>query len=1686
MPREDAAQFNGTLKTATYPNKYNAVIPAEGPFYRIGLKLTVKDATVSGGKRTLIEGLDYYLGYYFKELAEAEQDQIYGGFILLTATEVEYEILSVGRQYRIPQSEIGKYLVRTDLKDPRNVDWSELMKYAPVISPIDPPENIEEAILRDEVVKALEDIRLGIIERASELDTAFTELTDMIYQNGNTVFDQGMYQHHLKSNAHGYTTSDIGALPVVGKAVDATKAFGRTLAELVTAMSNTGISQAHVDLLMDNTLGDLLGRLRVLNNDAITFQTSAGHLISMKGEKFIITSPKPLLLKADQDNNEPGLAVETSAGLNTLWVHSGKAGDKWGDYDMGVLAPVYNSVYLVTPDMVGMYLTSVKLLPANAYFKSSDTLKIYGSGKDTNRVYMNVELPTATETVAGLFSITNISNSAATGAAISQKAVNDLKNKLDLYVDDTYTINGKKFVKDSSGNQKLTLIKTDFGIDKMDNTTPLEKPVTKALATSLTGKSKADHTHTINDLDNVPYGSTTGSGLLKIWDAIDTTDDKVVTSRQGFLLDQKIDTLSDKINTLLPAWTVGGARYGNDSFLPIPTVSNFAGFGYNRAQPWGAARYERGNVYLLRNGTDGPDATRRVYYWYAPVDGSNKMNTVYPTAFPYHPDGMSKFPGVTLIRVIVASADVGLFEGSDGAKYLVLFNGTMDYAKHSEVFKVTFPDLGRTTGDPMTFDNLYSYVTVTLTKGSVVFMATHVTSDSFKVGGWKLALKSLTGSALLSFGVLALKWANMNGDMAQIVEDGAPELDNPSTKRLAYLTTAGSTAWPRSRTPVNYRPSIYSAAKINTLRVRAEMHGYFANHTGVAWSDCWSVVYNVDVDTGTLTVENPLFPVAITENKLEFPNGTAYGAVAERNTGVARFNVLFAASDFLINSFVGVYDNNAGYLSITPLNGEEFYDALGKNVSLKESSNKQVVGAVGSVYKQYMRGVVHLGGSERTMLLRFLNSSTAISMRYDLSNKYFPDAVGYGPDNLRTSVDYNVYKEFLLTPNVWKDNKLYMNGRIITAAGSYPYKNIDGTTTFSADRITVTDAIWSSLESAISAAVPLWSDAETIDKQFSVHTFDIGGLNAAFLVASYRTWENTDRVRAFIRTTAWKIPMSVNNGNVSFGTSNWTVVLPEWYDGEAAISLGYDQSVNSKLITRDDGYVVQLGTMYRSGVIGDSRWRTGLFSCDAAFANWTTAMRQGNPGVAEVDIFLQPETGYIGYTKWLYLGLYLAADIYQNLSRTFATGTPVETFLGGVKTAEGWNLYITEEELLAFGSARYKVPTFSADIRDLYPTNYKNRTLYMHAALVNGQPVYQLLEEPMPDTDTRLYIGYMTSDSERITFSNFDRVKRLGSVKQLEEHAAVAYRHDVSAARDSRIGSMGQLKKEALTEPGGSIAGYADGQLMASAIARQKRPALPIQQRFGGIQSIDWIKYSNYAERFWIQHPTITAAVSADNSAAAAKNMIWVGVDAMPVISGDTYYPEIRLRFNVPGSVGDPAKDLLFRFAFFNGTGNINANVAVDDGTTGKSISVTHKDNAVEESTITLAAGVPAVLRVTQNVPASALANMKGRFMAVQIIDPSTGDVIRQADENTPFSVTSYKCMNVAGSVRGARELVFTDLPSSPVVVVHAANEGINPPFIADYDATTKTLKLTVAWFYGDGITRVTLTELQVNLMFTS
>jgi len=1727
MPREDAAQFNGTLKTATYPNKYNAVIPAEGPFYRIGLKLTVKDATAPGGKRTLIEGLDYYLGYYFKELAEAEQDQIYGGFILLTATEVDYEILSVGRQYRLPQSEIGKYLVRTDLKDPRNVDWSELMKYAPVISPIDPPENIEEAILRDEVVKAIEDIRVGILARASDLDTAFTELTDMIYQNGNTVFEQEMYQHHLKSNAHGYTTTDVGALPVVGKAVDATRAFGRTLAELVNLMSTSGISQAHVDLLMDNTLGDLLGRLRVLNNDAITFQTTAGHLISLKGEKFIITSPKPLVLKADQDNNDTGIGVEFSAGLNTLWVHSGKAGDKWGGYSMDVLAPVFNSVFLVTPEMVGMYLTAVKLLPANAYFKSSDTLKIYGSGKQTNPVYMNVELPTATNAVAGLFSITNISNSVATGAAISQKAVTDLKAKLDLYVDDTYSINGKRFVKDASGNQVLTLTKADFGVDKMDNTTPLEKPVTKALTAALATKAKSDHTHTIADLDNVPYGSTTASGLLKIWDAIDTTDDKVVTSRQGFLLDQKIDQLSDKINTLLPAWTVPGAKFGNGGFLPIPAMGNYSGFTKNQTYQKGLIGYQQGRLYSLRNGSNGIAGSEAIYYAYADITNDQKLTNVQQTSVKYMPAGMSKFPGVSLVAILITGTDGAVCLGSDGKRYLVLFNGSMDHAKHTAVSQVNFPDYRNGNGTDVTTAEFVPNVSTDdiVAVGTNVFLLRNVlTNAQYSVAAWKLKAADVANATVMFERVILTGENGMSGDNLMI-RYGQKTAASQTGPFVTYLTPEAAAKWVNATNFV-HGPEANHMYGVSEGKVRV-------NHTPTMWFAApngdvlnfsqWQTSFVLDTEANTVTLECPQrFPLVADVTTVKYADGTFDGFTQGKWHGGVANNRTFATvvNDVVVSQWLAGDADQMPGIAIRPAKGKSLYDFLRYDYTAFADATQNSAATLnqgrGSVYSTGMSYPLGLGGSN-LLWLSDPRTRTAIEVEVDPNKPYnVAGYSGYGPDNARRVVDSTLYEQLsniplMLTPS---QGVGVLNGWYCTGPESFPYKNVPGNFALAADRLNLTQTEWNKMKQSILDGAPTGAAngyaSEYINAAnqagkalFAVWFMGIGTAHPLTLiqVSAQRVVNNVNILDVYYFT----MTPTISGGNVSFPTA--AVNLLDFFNnldyglnyamlGE--ITGGKTKRVGQPIMASTNGTDFAIWLPYTLGLrlIGDLASVGYAAGLRYSSGTWTkvagkTALRRMAPSHTPESVV------YMGAGSWNSV-----ARIYSKADRVFCSGdaytlanfvadptfvttaSPQAVILAGVETAEGWILYLTEEVELSFGSASYTLPTWSIDLSDAYPTAHANRTFYLHAQVVNGTASYLMDTVRHPDTDSLLYVGWVTTDANRITGQDIQQVKRLGQVKQLEEHAGVAYRHDVSAARESRVGSMGLLKRVALSTPGLGVAGYADGQELYKGIERQLRSALPIQKRFAGFAVTKWEHFQNVARRFWLKNPTETAAVSGDNAKAASFNMKWIGAQMSPVVSGETYTAVAQLRFTVPGNVGDASKMISQRYAVPNGISSFK--YCLNSAATSQSSEMTFNtgNDLVNIVGSGLAAGMEYVMHMSVQLTAAQYQSLGNKILSMQVVEDATGTVFRQTDVDTPFLIYASSELNGGGVVRVARELVIPNLPSEPAVVIHAGNDGLNPPYQASYDAGTLTL--SVACEYAAGGALVDLDEIQVNLMFKS
>ena len=1728
MPREDAALFNGTLNTSTYPNRFNVVIPPEGPFYRIGLKLTVADESAAGGRRTLIEGLDYYLGYYFKELAEAEQDQIYGGFMLLTATEVEYEILGVARQYRIPQSEIGKYLVRTDLKDPRNVDWSELMAYAPVIQPIDPPANLEEALLRDEVVKALDDIRKKIIKRSTELDAAFSEVTNLIYENGKKVFDEELYQHHLNPNVHNYTTEDIGALPVLGRAVDATKAFNRTLDELATLMGSAGIEQSDVDQLMGRTLGTVYGRWRATNGKELAFKTAGGHVISIRNDKWLITSPQPLVIKADQDNNESGLAVEFSAGLNTLWVHSGSEQD--------VLAPVYNSVYLVTPDMVNMYLTSVTLLEANAYFSSSDTVKAYGTSKQSNPLTLNANIPTASESVYGLFSITNIATSAALGTAISQKAVTELKDRLDLYVDDDYTINGKGFVK-TGENMVLTLTKTDFGVDKMDNTSPANKPVTKALTNVLKNKALSNHTHVFGDLDNVPIGSATVDGLLQLWDAIDATNDKAVTSRQGWLFAKEIKKVTDKLNTILPAWTVGGAKFGNKNFLPIPALGNYSGFTKNQSYQKGIVGYQQGKVYSLRNGSNGIDGTEAIFYAYADINTSNAFVNPQQTSVKYHPAGLSKYPGVTLKAILVGGQEAIICLGSDNNRYLVLFNGSMDHAKHTVVCQVTMPNYrdGNPSGsNEIPWNPRPESDDVILVDDFVYILRSTVNNSAYAVAAWRLRIADISTNTTLAF-----ERVTLTGEMGQFGDNlciriGQKTEESQTGQFFTYFTPEGRAKWTNGHNFVHGPECNHACAvRDGVIRVNHTPTIWFAANDGSQLNfKIWSTSFLLDTTTGKVTLECPeRFPIKVDATQLTFANGPAVFLNNWKWGGGQANNRCFATyakpngTGMMLSCWQINDKDQMPNISIKGTQGKELFDYL----RFDNPDNPSGTGTFtldkgrGSIYTIGLTHPVGIGGSNKVWLSNPRNRYT-IEVEVDPNTPYnVPGYGGYGPNNNRREVDATLYEQLscmaaCMTP---EERHGQLNGWYLTKAETFPYRNIYGNFALSSERLTLEEADRQKMIRMIVDGAPSGEANGYANERISAAHQTGNALFALWMlgintvcefdllqVSCMKTLSNGRRI---LDIYYFMVSPSKENGYLRFNSATFKLV--DWFlDKDYGLSY---QSLNEEagnktrrvgqpIFASADGVNFGIWLPYTLTIrnIGDlnALGYAAKYTFDPG-SGWTRVA--GKSQLRQMAPAHNPESGcFMGAGSWDKMALiyskadrvfcsgnaYTAAEFVNDT--TFSTGGQA-VIISGVETAEGWILYLTEEVKLDFGSSSYTLPTWSVDLSDQFPSNHANQTFYVHGEVVGSTAQYQIGLEQLPDTATRLFVGTVTTDSKRIIDINIDKVKRLGRVRELEEHAAVIDQHDVAAAFDRKTGPLQTLVNQPLKAPAASTvkgSGYVDAQKWNSLSALTYKPGIPIQETYAGYKSVSRVAYENVADQFWQKAvaANIASATSAENSQAASANMKWIGGYSKPT-PGDYAYIALSLRVQVPGNPGTANRALKLRLAAPTGITSVKYAINQAGGTmTEQSVTLT-TNQYLEKQHTGFRPAEEVRVHVTVVIPRTEYESYRTKFVAVQLIDVETNTTIKQADIDTPFMVyTGTELGAQSGLVYKAAKGAFDNLPKEPKLIVLDGQTGTRPPVRTSYANGTLTVYVATTYDAVNPAQTRDIDKLQFNLMFTS
>lgn len=557
---------NETHNLFNTTNRWRCIIPLWAPFFHESLEVELvnKDGSIT----PLREGLDFYLGHYSEEVNRLTRRRVYGSIMLIQPAEgsVRFKTYeTVGGAFNVRSKDIIDYLATSPLPDPRNEDWEAVMKVVRPVDPINRPVNLPEAIAKDPVTKSLK----GLVDKLNALNTQeaaqFAAVFNRIKSLSTKVIDYDLTTHRFRRDGHHLTYQQLSALGKDEVAVNALRAYGRTLAELIALIKSMGIQQSNVDQYYDLLGGVFQGRLSFTDGVTCLIQNEAGtSIVDFNGGHIKILAERSVRIGVDTDANEQDVGLLSNAGNNFLSVHSDKAlkSDQ---------SAKFNGYYLIHVGNINEFMETVgditgSKLDVNA--EDSPTAFLSGKGTATKPLTGYVTFPTATDVKAGMVKIAPSLYTTADGYVASAKALLELVSTLNKYVQNTVTVMGKSLAANRTFN------KTDIGLSRVDNTSPFNKPLSNAFKAAVAQKAVIGHTHTLSEGGLLEAADEDTRGVVQLTSTYVPTDNvKAVTQKLATQVQTKIAEQEAIGDRKLPSNLVHVIEYGTRNGSPLVTLN---------------------------------------------------------------------------------------------------------------------------------------------------------------------------------------------------------------------------------------------------------------------------------------------------------------------------------------------------------------------------------------------------------------------------------------------------------------------------------------------------------------------------------------------------------------------------------------------------------------------------------------------------------------------------------------------------------------------------------------------------------------------------------------------------------------------------------------------------------------------------------------------------------------------------------------------------------------------------------------------------------------------------------------------------------------------------------------------------------------------------------------------------------
>ena len=469
---------------ANVQNPFWCFIPLYAPFYADSLMLT---QIVAGKRVELILGVHYEFGHYYAEGEVASKKKLYGSIMFkepMTGVLEFTEYQTMGGAAMTTKAAIAKHLGDPALPDPRNIPWSQVLTIATVSTALEKPTSYGDAMATDEIIAAIEGMNQTLTKTITgEQVKAYSEVQRAIASIHQRMIDEGYYTHWDDPTAHGISVNTLGAHADTDTVDDALRAFGQTLDELVAFCLSKGVSKSDIDALIDEHTS-LKGVMTLTSRNVIEVP-GGGVVITESEDGTTVSALGAVTVTADLEQERSGIAASMHSGTNVLSAYSAGANYRVPN------AISLNGFPLIDKNNLADYLAGMSGSSAALNLKTANTttVDLQGTGSPGAPLKGTAKFPIATETVKGLMRVTNTVTNMPAKYGCSTRILYELDKTVSQYALGIYTLNGKPLTADVS----LTL--ADFGLDRVNNTALVDKPLSNPWIEAVAGLAPVGHKH---------------------------------------------------------------------------------------------------------------------------------------------------------------------------------------------------------------------------------------------------------------------------------------------------------------------------------------------------------------------------------------------------------------------------------------------------------------------------------------------------------------------------------------------------------------------------------------------------------------------------------------------------------------------------------------------------------------------------------------------------------------------------------------------------------------------------------------------------------------------------------------------------------------------------------------------------------------------------------------------------------------------------------------------------------------------------------------------------------------------------------------------------------------------------------------------------------------------------------------